>query len=189
VNGIERMRLTLKRAEEEDRRKLEEVKAELAERKQIRRFVKQRSALGLEYLKSLLLAHEDARSVTERSPTPATGKPPIKRRKTIRVPDYGPMTSKGRPRVRQWGMLRPAIRQVIERLDRITSVAVYEYLASNEFKFASPSRNQSVASIASYLRKLEVNGELHVVGDRGKGVHGVEFKKTSQWRSITSIAS
>jgi hypothetical protein len=189
VNGVERMRLTLKRAEEEDRRKLEEVKAVLAQRKQIRRFLKGRSEEDLEYLKSLLLAHTNARSVAEKSPTPARGKPPIKSGKRIRVPDYGPITSKGRPRVRQWGMLRPAIRQVIERLERITSVAVYEYLASSGFKFASPSRNQSVASVASYLRKLEANRELVVVGARGKGVHGVEFKKASQWRSLTSIAS
>jgi hypothetical protein len=79
----------------------------------------------------------------------------------IRVPEFGPTTYRGTPRKRTWGVLFPAIVQVIETMDgEITSPRIHDALKAEDFKF---STERAVSSIAAVLRKIEFDGALKKV--------------------------
>lgn len=71
--------------------------------------------------------------------------------------NFGPLTSKGRPRQRVWGVLRPAIERAIEELDEISSIAIYHHLKRQKFQFAAA---RPVPSIAAFLRMLIDEGAI-----------------------------
>jgi len=94
----------------------------------------------------------------------------------ITVPEYGPITDRGTPRQRAWGVLFPAVEQAIGTMDDITSVRVYDYLKVANFKF---STDRPVSSIAAVLRKLKADGVLRESEPWKGGSRPVVFRKVS----------
>jgi hypothetical protein len=92
---------------------------------------------------------------------------------TLRGP-LGPMTRRGRPRERAWGVLFPAVEQALDEVKEITSISIYEYLTERRYPF---STDRPVHSIAAILRKMAKNGGILIQVTHGKGQKPVLFRK------------
>jgi hypothetical protein len=100
---------------------------------------------------------------------------------TLRGP-LGPVTQKGTPRERAWGVLFPAVEQALDEVKEITSLSIYEYLRERRYPF---STTRAVHSIAAVLRKMTKRGDLIQV-THGKGQKPVLFRKRE--RKLVSMA-
>jgi hypothetical protein len=104
----------------------------------------------------------------------------------ITIPDYGPITDRGTPRQRAWGILFPAVEQAIQGMEEISSTGVYTLLKAGNFNF---STERPVSSIAAVLRTLKSDGVLEVSPSWKRGSRPVFFRKKKSYVGQTHLGS
>jgi hypothetical protein len=175
-------------AEEQELRQIEKTLADRKTRHRvIRHFLEQCDESDLAYIAAALSrpggAPSKANTVATANPDPNQWT--VRQERDIKFKEYPPITYRGTPRRRSWGVLGPAVLQAIDRVNVITAPAVFEWLNVNGFQFVGANKNRNISSVSSFLRTLETQGELVVIGARGKGVRPVRYEKKLQEHATT----
>jgi hypothetical protein len=155
VAQIADMQVILERLEEQEHRRIQ----------RISQFLDESDERDILILETLLTNRHNARTNGTHSSRPSSKSGPKTAKAlngTGNLPgrearNFGPLTSKGTPRQRAWGVLRPAIEQAIKELDEISSIAIYHHLKRQQFPFAAA---RPVPSIAAFLRMLVDEGVI-----------------------------
>jgi hypothetical protein len=140
-------------------RALEPDRTRLADKEKVREFLKNCNEDQLDFLRTIFNGASWQCETSHPRPN---------------VPELSPMTTRGTPRLRSWGVLFPAVARIIGTMDEISSPKIHDALKSDNFKFTT---NRSVSSIAAILRRLESEGVIKESPSWKKNTRPVVYKK------------